>query len=111
MQFILIGYDGADEGALDRRMAVRGEHLEKIEVLKKSGEFLFGGAILDDDGKMIGSMIVYDFPDRNSLDERLKDEIYIKAGVWEKIEKTINLPQYFWLLAHGCHCCTLLFSC
>jgi hypothetical protein len=55
-------------------------------VLKKAGEFLSGGAILDEEGKMIGSMIVYEFPDRESLDERLKDEPYIINGVWEKIE-------------------------
>ncbi len=85
MQFILMGYDGKDEGALDRRMAVRGEHLAKVEILKKSGEFLFGGAILDDDGKMIGSVIVYEFPDRDALDQKLLDEPYITNGVWKKI--------------------------
>ena len=31
-------------------------------------------------------MIVYEFPDRQSLDERLKDEPYITGGVWKKIE-------------------------
>ncbi len=86
MQFILIGYDGTDEGALDRRMAVRSEHLEKIEILKKSGEFLLGGAILDDRGKMIGSTIVYEVPDRAALDEKLKDEPYFTKGVWKKVE-------------------------
>jgi hypothetical protein len=86
MQFILTGYDGTDSGAQDRRMAVRGEHLEKIELLKKSGEFLFGGAILDEEGKMIGSVIVYEFPDREALDKKLKDEPYFTSGVWKKIE-------------------------
>lgn len=85
MQFLLLAYDGEDPGALDRRMNVREDHLKNIEVLKKSGEFLFGGAILDDSGKMIGSMIVYEFPDRQSLDEKLRDEIYITGGVWKKI--------------------------
>jgi len=86
MQFILTAYDGTDDGALERRMAVRGEHLEKIEILKKNGEFLFGGAILDDSGKMIGSTIVYEFPDREALDKILKDEPYFTKGVWEKTE-------------------------
>ncbi len=86
MQFILTAFDGTDDGALDRRMAVRGEHLEKIEILKKSGEFLFGGAILDVAGKMIGSTIVYEFPDRAALDKKLKDEPYLTKGVWKKIE-------------------------
>jgi uncharacterized protein YciI len=86
MQFLLIAYDGTDDGALERRMKVREQHLKNVEMLKKTGEFLFGGAILDDSGKMIGSMIVYDFPDRQSLDEMLKEEVYITGEVWKKIE-------------------------
>jgi uncharacterized protein YciI len=86
MQFLLVAFDGTDDGALERRMKVREEHLDKISILKKSGEFRSGGAILDDDGKMIGSMIVYDFPDRQSLDAALQKEPYFTAGVWEKIE-------------------------
>jgi uncharacterized protein len=86
MQFLLIAYDGTDSEAQERRLKVREEHLAKIEGLKKSGEFIFGGAILDDMGKMIGSMIVYDFPDRKYLDNSLKKEPYINKGVWKKIE-------------------------
>jgi uncharacterized protein len=86
MQFLLLGYDGTDKEALERRMNVREEHLEKIRMLKSRGECLFGGAILDDDGKMTGSMIVYDYPDRQTLDSILEDEPYITAGVWERVE-------------------------
>ena len=86
MQFLLIGYDGTDPGATERRLKVRGEHLEKIARLKKRGECLFGGAILDEGEKMIGSMVVYDFPDRQALDVRLKEEPYITKGVWKKIK-------------------------
>jgi len=86
MQFLLTAYDGTDPEALERRLKVREEHLQKISILKKSGEFLFGGAILNDSGKMIGSMIVYEFPDRESLNTRLKDEPYMNGEVWEKIE-------------------------
>ena len=68
MQFLLIAYDGTDPEAQERRLKVREEHLGKIAVLKKNRECLFGGAILDEAGKMIGFMIVYDFPDRQSLD-------------------------------------------
>jgi uncharacterized protein len=85
MQFLLTAYDGTDPGALDRRLKVRPVHLEKVELLRKSGEFLFGGAILDDKGQMIGSMIVYEFPDRKALDEWLKNEPYVYGKVWERI--------------------------
>ena len=86
MQFLLLAYDGNDSAALERRLKVREDHLQKISRLKMAGEYLFGGAILDDAGKMIGSMIVYEFPDRQTMDERLKDEPYITGGVWIKIE-------------------------
>lgn len=86
MQFLLLAYDGTDHNAAERRMNIRQDHLDKISNLKKSGEFLFGGAILNDDGKMIGSMVLYEFPDRETLDKRLKDEPYITGGVWKNIE-------------------------
>ena len=86
MQFLLLAHDGTDPDALARRMKVREEHLRRISGLKKDGEFLFGGAILDENGKMTGSMIVYEFPDRQALEEMLKNEPYFTEGVWEKTE-------------------------
>lgn len=86
MQFLLVAFDGTDPNALERRMKVRPEHLEKIAVLKKRGEFLLGGAILDDNEKMIGSMIVYELPDRAALDASLENEPYLIHGVWKKID-------------------------
>lgn len=84
MQFLLLANDGTDPEALQCRLNVREEHLKRISVLKKDGKFLLGGAILDESGNMIGSMLVYDFPDRQSLEEKLKDEPYFTEGVWEK---------------------------
>lgn len=86
MQFLLIAYDAADSGAGDRRISSRTEHLEKIALVKKAGKFLFGGAILDDDGNMTGSMILYETADRKELDQLLLDEPYINNKVWDKID-------------------------
>jgi len=86
MQFLLIAYDRTDPEGYDRRMKSRPEHLEKIAVVKKAGQFLCGGAILDDSGKMIGSMILYEAEDRQALDKLLENEPYIYNRVWEKIE-------------------------
>ena len=95
MQFLLIAYDGTDPEAPERRLKVRAEHLEKISILKKNNEFLFGGAILNAQEQMIGSMIVYDFPDRAALEQRLKDEPYVNQKVWEKIEiKPFRLAKF-----------------
>lgn len=86
MQFILIAYDATDAKALDRRMKSRPEHLEKIAHVKKAGQFLCGGAILSDEGTMIGSMILYEVADRAELDRLLQDEPYIYNKVWEKVD-------------------------
>ena len=86
MQFLLVAYDGTDPGAHDRRMKCRPEHLEKIAKVKKAGQFLCGGAILDDEGKMIGSMILYEVENRTELDRLLEKEPYVTNKVWDKIE-------------------------
>jgi uncharacterized protein len=86
MVYILTAFDGTDPGAPERRMKVRPDHLEKISHVKKAGNYLFGGAILNDSGEMIGSVIFYDVPDRAALDKILENEPYINDKVWEKIE-------------------------
>jgi uncharacterized protein len=89
MQFIVLGYDGTDEGALERRMAVREDHLKLFRETVAKGKFLFGSAILSDEGKMIGSLIVCDFPSREALEEEwLKSEPYVVGDVWRRIEIT-----------------------
>lgn len=86
MQFLLVAYDGTDPGAPERRMKSRPEHLEKIAVVKKAGQFLCGGAILNDEGGMIGSMILYEAESREALERMLENEPYIYNRVWEKID-------------------------
>jgi uncharacterized protein len=86
MAFVLTAFDGTDPEAPGRRMKTRPEHLEKISHIKKEGKYLFGGAILNDSGEMIGSVIIYDVPDRDALDKILVNEPYIYNHVWEKIE-------------------------
>lgn len=68
MQFMLIAYDGTDEGALDRRLAAREAHIALGDELVAEGHMLFGTAILDDKDRMIGSMIVLEYPSRAELD-------------------------------------------
>jgi hypothetical protein len=96
MQFILIAYDGSDEAALDRRLAVRPAHLESARKLVAEGKWLYAAGILDDDGKMIGSMILCDYPSREALEEEwLKNEPYITGKVWEKITiHRANVPSF-----------------
>ena len=50
------------------------------------GELRAAGAILDDGGDMIGSVLLTDFPTRTELDAWLAREPYVKEGVWQQIE-------------------------
>jgi uncharacterized protein YciI len=96
MQFIVIAYDGTDDKALDRRMAVRDAHLKQFKEMYDKGQALYGVGILDDAGKLIGSMIVCDFASREELNSLwLKNEPYIVGKVWEKIEiRRAQVPPF-----------------
>ena len=90
MQFIVIAYDGTDEKALERRMAVRENHLKYAQEMFDAGKWLYATAILDDNDKMIGSMIVCDYPSKEDLNEHwLKNEVYVTGDVW----RTINIHR------------------
>ena len=82
MQFLVKACDGPD--MLDQRMAVRPRHLEGMEALGK--QIICAGGLLDEEGKMKGSALVMEFPDRAALEDYLKNEPYVVSGVWEKIE-------------------------
>jgi hypothetical protein len=86
MQFLVLGYDGSDKDALNRRLAVRDAHIALGNELRDAGKLLYGAAILDDHEKMIGSTIICDFENREELDEWLKKEPYVVGKVWQKIE-------------------------
>ena len=82
MQFIVKAYDGAD--MLEKRLAVRPRHLEGMT--KLGGHVVCAGGLLDDAGKMKGSVLILDFADRSELDAYLENEPYVTEHVWEKIE-------------------------
>lgn len=86
MQFLIIAKDGTDEGALERRMKVREAHLEGVRKMRTQGEFIAGGAILDDDGKMVGSSMIVEFSSREAMDAWLRNDPYVTGGVWKEID-------------------------
>lgn len=86
MQFLVIGKDGKDEKAMERRMAAREAHLKLGDEMEASGERWYGCVLLDDTGKMIGSMAVMDFPSEKELKEWLKREPYVVGKVWQTVE-------------------------
>jgi uncharacterized protein YciI len=85
-QYIMHAWDGTDEQALERRMNNRPAHFENARKLKATGNFIMGGAMLNDEGKMIGSTMVMQFETKEQLQQWLDTEPYITGKVWEKMD-------------------------
>ena len=85
MQFMILAYDGTDEGAPQRRLTVREEHLKGAMRMYEDGSLIKGGAILDDGGKMVGSIAMVDFENREALDAWLQSDPYVTGDVWQDI--------------------------
>lgn len=96
MHFLVLGYDGTDAQAAARRLAARPAHLEQARTQFATGRWLYALAILDDEGRMVGSAIVCDFPSRSVLEsEWLEREPYVTGRVWERIEiRQALIPQH-----------------
>ncbi len=84
MQFMVLAYDGTDEQALERRLQAREAHVALGDHLVASGKMLFGVALLEN-GKMVGSMLIVDFPTREDVDKWLAIEPYVTGDVWQRI--------------------------
>lgn len=87
-QFIIQAKDYKDEDALNRRLAARPFHLERMKEEKAKSIFVIGGALLSEDGKMIGSVIILSLPDANSVMEWIQKDPYLLQKVWNEITVT-----------------------
>ena len=85
MTFLIIADDFRDPEALSRRKQHRPAHIDGIRRMKAEGTFLDGGAILDDEGRMLGSMVLVELPSRAEVDAWLAADPYVKGQVWEHI--------------------------
>jgi len=84
MQFLLVAYDATDAEAPMRRLAARPEHLALVGKNKAAGHAHFGAALMEND-KMVGSMMVVEYPDREALEAWLNEEPYVLQDVWDDI--------------------------
>ncbi|MBK8944640.1 MAG: hypothetical protein IPM32_05130 [Ignavibacteriae bacterium] len=86
MNFVVIANDFKDENALERRLAVREQHLKFADEMFKSGKWIFASALLDENEKMNGSVIFCDYENEDDLRKNwLEKEVYITGNVWEEI--------------------------
>jgi uncharacterized protein YciI len=84
--FYLVAYDGTDAEAPKRRQEVRAAHVERLRVAAETGAIVAGGQILDDAGKVIGSVCFADFPSRAALDAWVAEDPYTTHKVWQRVE-------------------------
>jgi uncharacterized protein YciI len=85
-QYLITAYDYTDTGALQRRMNVRPHHLDGAKELKEKGNYIVGGAILNDEGKMIGSVMILQFETEEAMDSWKQSEAYITQKIWESVD-------------------------
>jgi uncharacterized protein len=86
VRYIVIARDGTDPEAKARRLAVRPTHLQRVAPFVERGRVLIGGAILDDAGDMVGSILLTDFSGREEVEAWIADDPYVTGGVWKQIE-------------------------
>lgn len=85
-QYLVTGYDYTDEGALKRRMDTRQHHLDGVKELKAKGNFVAAAAFLNDEGNMIGSVMMLQFELEEELEAWKQGEPYITQKVWESVD-------------------------
>lgn len=85
-QYLVTAYDFTDAEAFDRRMAARPRHVDGAKALKASGNFVVGGAMLNDEGKMIGSTMIVQFETDEEMEAWKQNDPYITQNVWESVE-------------------------
>ena len=85
-QYIVTAYDHTDEGAFERRKGVRPHHLDGAKSLKESGNYVIGGALLNDNGDMIGSVMILQFETDEELEAWKQGDPYVTQKVWETVD-------------------------
>ncbi|KSB91338.1 hypothetical protein AS593_23840 [Caulobacter vibrioides] len=70
-------------GALETRLAVRPKHLE---YLAQSTNLKLAGALLNDEGAPIGSILVVEADDVSVAQAQADNDPYTAAGVFESVE-------------------------
>lgn len=86
MAWVVLGFDGADEGAAARRMSARDAHVAHITRSAGSGILALGLPLHDEQAQSLGSLMVIDAPDRAGLEAYLAAEPFATQGVWQRIE-------------------------
>jgi uncharacterized protein YciI len=95
-QYLVLADDHTDAETINRRLFVRGAHLTRLSTEKARGRFIFGGAKLSAEGKMIGSMLVINAENETAAREWLQADPYTQGRVWQSVQvllfKVADMP-------------------
>jgi uncharacterized protein YciI len=80
MHFVVIG---KDKGSGEYRAKHRAAHLEFIA--DRQEPVVYAGPLIED-GRMIGSLFVFDMADRSTLDQHLSQDPYFAEQIFETVE-------------------------
>ena len=87
MTFMVLAFDYPPPDGPRRRQACRPDHLKLGEKFYEEGKWLCAAAIMNESGEPVGSVIICNFADEETLRrEWLAQEPYILNRVWEKVE-------------------------
>lgn len=84
--FVVIGHDVPD--SKDKRQQARPEHVARLKALQQQGQLILAGPcpVSHDAQEMSGSVIIVDFVSQEALEDWLKDEPYLHAGVYSHVD-------------------------
>ena len=78
------------EGTVEKRLATRPQHLQRLQQLNDEGRLIVAGAMPKDPSNpqagFYGSTIIVDFETREALDTWLQEEPFLKEGVYSHID-------------------------
>lgn len=90
MWYAIEGYDGPD--VLDRRMAARQRHLDRLVALRDAGRLLLAGPCpaidAEDPGPagFSGSLVIAEFDSLEAARAWAEADPYVEAGVYARVE-------------------------
>lgn len=80
MHFVVIGKDKAEPSL---RKAARADHLQFIS--GRQHLITYAGPLLEE-GRMIGSIFIFDVPDRDALETSLAEDPYFARDIFASVE-------------------------
>ena len=90
--FALIGRDRPN--GLEHRKNNRPAHLEHMARLDATGRIRYGGPLLNEDGAMAGSLIIFEADDLDAARAACAEDPYVIHGVFEHYDVIETQPVF-----------------